>query len=46
MPDAPGLELIRGEIEQKHPGAVLHVEDEGIESLAHMTLDAGDSSVR
>ncbi|HEX2095944.1 MAG TPA: NADH-quinone oxidoreductase subunit C [Solirubrobacterales bacterium] len=23
MPDAPGLELIRGEIEQYHPGAVL-----------------------
>ncbi len=23
MPDAPGLELIRGEIEQHHPGAVL-----------------------
>jgi NADH-quinone oxidoreductase subunit C len=23
MPDAPGLELIRGEIEQTHPGAVL-----------------------
>ena len=23
MPDAPGLELIRGEVEQKHPGAVL-----------------------
>ena len=23
MPDAPGLELIRGEIEQNHPGAVL-----------------------
>jgi NADH-quinone oxidoreductase subunit C len=23
VPDAPGLELIRGEIEQKHPGAVL-----------------------
>ena len=23
MPDAPGLELIRGEIEQQHPGAVL-----------------------
>jgi NADH-quinone oxidoreductase subunit C len=23
MPDAPGLELIRGEIEQSHPGAVL-----------------------
>ena len=23
MPDAPGLELIRGEIEQDHPGAVL-----------------------
>ncbi len=23
MPDAPGLELIRGEIEQGHPGAVL-----------------------
>ena len=23
MPDAPGLELIRGEIEQRHPGAVL-----------------------
>ncbi len=23
MPDAPGLELIRGEIEQEHPGAVL-----------------------
>ena len=23
MPDAPGLELIRGEIEQLHPGAVL-----------------------
>ncbi len=23
MPDAPGLELIRGEIEQKHPGAIL-----------------------
>jgi NADH-quinone oxidoreductase subunit C len=23
VPDAPGLELIRGEVEQKHPGAVL-----------------------
>jgi NADH-quinone oxidoreductase subunit C len=23
VPDAPGLELIRGEIEQRHPGAVL-----------------------
>ncbi|HYP55231.1 MAG TPA: NADH-quinone oxidoreductase subunit C [Solirubrobacterales bacterium] len=23
MPDAPGLELIRGEIEQHHPGAIL-----------------------
>ncbi len=23
MPDAPGLELIRGEVEQSHPGAVL-----------------------
>ncbi|HWO46896.1 MAG TPA: NADH-quinone oxidoreductase subunit C, partial [Solirubrobacterales bacterium] len=23
MPDAPGLELIRGEIEKDHPGAVL-----------------------
>ncbi len=23
MPDAPGLELIRGELEQSHPGAVL-----------------------
>jgi NADH-quinone oxidoreductase subunit C len=23
MPDAPGLELIRGQIEQEHPGAVL-----------------------
>ena len=23
MPDAPGLELIRGEVEQHHPGAVL-----------------------
>ena len=23
MPDAPGLELIRGEVEQDHPGAVL-----------------------
>ncbi len=23
MPDAPGLELIRGEIEQDHPGAIL-----------------------
>lgn len=23
MPDAPGLELIRGEVEQRHPGAVL-----------------------
>ena len=23
MPDAPGLELIRGEIERDHPGAVL-----------------------
>ena len=23
MPDAPGLELIRGEIENDHPGAVL-----------------------
>ena len=23
MPDAPGLELIRGELEQRHPGAVL-----------------------
>ena len=23
MPDAPGLELIRGQIEQEHPGAVV-----------------------
>jgi NADH-quinone oxidoreductase subunit C len=23
VPDAPGLELIRGEVEQKHPGAIL-----------------------
>ncbi len=28
MPDAPGLELIRGEIEQDHPGAIL---DSGFE---------------
>ena len=34
MPDAPGLELIRGEIEQHHPGAVLDTSfDRGQASL-------------
>ncbi len=37
MPDAPGLELIRGEIEQDHPGAVL---DTGFEhGCASMAID-------
>ena len=35
MPDAPGLELIRGEIEQYHPGAVIDTGfDRGQASLA------------
>lgn len=35
MPDAPGLELIRGEIEQDHPGAVLDTSfDHGAASLS------------
>ncbi len=34
MPDAPGLELIRGEIEQHHPGAILDTSfDRGQASL-------------
>lgn len=38
MPDAPGLELIRGEIEQDHPGAVL---DTGFDrSQPALTVDA------
>ena len=38
MPDAPGLELIRGEIEQDHPGAVL---DTGFEhGAASMSIDS------
>ncbi len=37
MPDAPGLELIREEIEQKHPGAVL---DSGFEhGCASLAID-------
>jgi NADH-quinone oxidoreductase subunit C len=37
VPDAPGLELIRGEIEQDHPGAVL---DTGFErGCASMAVD-------
>jgi NADH-quinone oxidoreductase subunit C len=37
VPDAPGLELIRGEIEQAHPGAVL---DTGFEQgCASMAID-------
>ncbi|HEY2333458.1 MAG TPA: NADH-quinone oxidoreductase subunit C [Solirubrobacterales bacterium] len=37
MPDAPGLELIRGEIEQDHPGAIL---DTGFEhGCASMSID-------
>ncbi|HEX5376913.1 MAG TPA: NADH-quinone oxidoreductase subunit C [Solirubrobacterales bacterium] len=37
MPDAPGLELIRGEIEQDHPGAVL---DTGFEhGCASLSID-------
>jgi NADH-quinone oxidoreductase subunit C len=37
VPDAPGLELIRGEIEQDHPGAIL---DTGFEhSCASMSID-------
>ncbi len=39
MPDAPGLELIRGEIEQEHPGAVL---DTGFERRqAALVIDPG-----
>ena len=35
MPDAPGLELIRGEIEQDHPGAILDTSfDRGQPTLA------------
>jgi NADH-quinone oxidoreductase subunit C len=35
VPDAPGLELIRGEIEQSHPGAVLDTSfDHGCATLA------------
>lgn len=38
MPDAPGLELIRGEIEQDHPGAIL---DTGFEhGAASMSIDS------
>jgi NADH-quinone oxidoreductase subunit C len=38
VPDAPGLELIRGEIEQDHPGAVV---DTGFEhGCASMSIDA------
>jgi NADH-quinone oxidoreductase subunit C len=38
VPDAPGLELIRGEIEQDHPGAVL---DTGFEhGCASMSIDS------
>ncbi len=37
MPDAPGLELIRGEIEQDHPGAIL---DTGFDhGAASMSID-------
>jgi NADH-quinone oxidoreductase subunit C len=37
VPDAPGLELIRGEIEQDHPGAIL---DTGFEhGCASMSID-------
>ena len=37
MPDAPGLELIRGEIESKHPGSVL---DTGFEhGCASLSID-------
>ena len=37
MPDAPGLELIRGEIESKHPGAIL---DSGFEQgRASLSID-------
>ena len=37
MPDAPGLELIRGEIEQDHPGAIL---DTGFEhGCASLSID-------
>ncbi len=37
MPDAPGLELIRGEIEQDHPGAIL---DSGFEQeRASLAID-------
>ena len=37
MPDAPGLELIRGQIEQDHPGAVL---DSGFEhGRASLAID-------
>jgi NADH-quinone oxidoreductase subunit C len=39
MPDAPGLELIRGEIENDHPGAVL---DTGFErEQAFLAVDPG-----
>jgi NADH-quinone oxidoreductase subunit C len=38
VPDAPGLELIRGEIEQDHPGAVL---DSGFDhGRASLAIDA------
>jgi NADH-quinone oxidoreductase subunit C len=38
VPDAPGLELIRGEIEQDHPGAIL---DTGFEhGAASMSIDS------
>ncbi len=37
MPDAPGLELIRGEIESEHPGAIL---DSGFEhGCASLSID-------
>lgn len=38
MPDAPGLELIRGEIEQDHPGAVLDTDFD--RSQPALTVDA------
>jgi NADH-quinone oxidoreductase subunit C len=38
VPDAPGLELIRGEIEQDHPGAIV---DTGFEhGAASMSIDS------
>jgi NADH-quinone oxidoreductase subunit C len=39
VPDAPGLELIRGEIEQQHPGAVVDTAFE--HDRAVLVIDAG-----